>query len=299
MRETFLEDGWGPEAADRLAGALAAVDAEGRPGVATLDFDDTCIAGDLGDAVFHRAVEDDSLDPEGLPGGGPDDPGQRPAAWLAAADEALERAGPGAAYSFVLEAFGGWTLERFREHVRGVLEVELTAPQGLRALAGAPHARVRSGIRRRRRMGHLIGHLRQRGWTVLVVSGSAEWAVEEAVAPLGVAPGEVRGQRTAVRGGLLTRSPELPHVFGPGKVQVLSTRLSAPPDLAIGDSPNDRELLGWATHAVAFDAGDANSIGPEARARGWAVEPARAVGRPSLFDRDPAAHSVDDDPSME
>lgn len=298
MLRDLLEDGWGVEAATRIAAAVAAIAGAGRPGVAALDFDDTCIVGDLGDAVFHRAVEADTLDPVGLPDGGPRDPADRPAAWLAAAEAALERGGPGAAYSFVLEAFAGWTLDRFRAHARQVLAAELAAEQGTRPLTGLPRTRVRSGIRRRRRVGRLIERLGGCGWTVVVVSGSAEWAVEEAVVSLGVAPGAVRGQRVRIRGDRLTREPEPPHVFGPGKVQVLSTLLPAPPDLALGDSPNDRELLGWATHAVAFDAGDANSIGDEARARGWAVEPAVAVGRPSVFDREKSPTAIDDGQSI-
>lgn len=298
MLEDFLEDGWGAEAAGRMAAAVATVDAAGRPGVAALDFDDTCIVGDLGDAVFHRAVEADTLDPAGLPNGGPRDPAARPAAWLAAAEAALEGGGPGAAYSFVLEAFAGWTLARFRAHARQVLAAELAAEQGTRPLGGLARAPVRSGIRRRRRVGRLIERLSARGWAVLVVSGSAEWAVEEAVAPLGVAPQRVFGQRVRIRRDRLTREPEPPHVFGPGKVQVLSTLLPAPPDLALGDSPNDRELLGWATHAVAFDAGDANSIGDEARTRGWAVEPAVAVGRPSLFDGEEQPSAIDEGQSI-
>ena len=49
---------------------------------------------------------------------------------------------------------------------------------------------------------------------------------------------------------------------------------------------------------MAFDAGDANSIGDEARARGWAVEPAVAVGRPSVFDREKSPTAIDDGQSI-
>ncbi len=283
MRDELRRHGWGDEAAERVAAAVATVTAENRPGIAALDFDDTCIAGDLGDAIFHHAAAAGSLAADVLPGwrsvappGAPD--------WLAAVEHALAAGGPARAYGFVLEAFAGWPLEAFRAHCRDTLSAELEAPVGGQRLGGPSGSRVRSGIRFRTRVGALVGRLRDLGWQVWVVSGSAEWAVEVAVERFGVAPGRVRGQRVVVRDGLLTGEGVSPAVFGPGKVAVLEPLLEHPPDLALGDSPNDRELLGWARAAVVMDAGDANSLGREARARGWAVEPTGAVWRPDIFD---------------
>ena len=276
-----MGDGWGDEAAGRLAEAMAAVEADGRPGIATLDFDDTCISGDLGDAIFHHAAAAGTLTAEGLPGWTGRDPPSA-ADWLEGAERALAEGGPPRAYGFVLEAFAGWPLDTFRDHVRTTLAAELQAPFGSRLLGGG--AEVRSGIRYRDKVGALVARLHGLGWQVWVVSGSAEWAVEEAIARFGVDPVRVCGQRVARRDGHLTRTAVEPAVFGPGKVAVLEPRLPHAPDLALGDSPNDRELLGWARAAVAMDAGAANSIGREARERGWAVEPTGPVWRPGLFD---------------
>jgi phosphoserine phosphatase len=283
MREKLRGDGWGDEAAGRLAAAIAAVAAEGRSGIATLDFDDTCIAGDLGDAVFHHAAATGSLAAGALPGWATTAP-PRVRDWLAGAERALAAGGPAQAYGFVLEAFAGWPLDAFRAHCRTTLAAELEAPVGERRLAGPAGPRVRSGIRFRSRVGSLVARLHDLDWQVWIVSGSAEWAVEEAVGRFGVAPARVRGQRVAVREGVLTGEGIEPAVFGPGKVAVLEPLLAHPPDLALGDSPNDRELLGWARTAVVMDAGDANSLGREAGARGWAVEPTGPVWRPDLFD---------------
>ncbi len=283
MYETLRDDGWGDPAAQALAGVIAAVDRDARVGQATLDFDDTCISGDLGDAVFHHAVEAGALDPRGLPGAVGSEGEPEPAAWLAAADHALAEGGPARAYAFVVQAFAGWTIAEFRRHVGRVLESELRSEPGSRPLAGGGGARVRSGIRRRRRVASLIEHLHRRGWVVRIVSGSAQWAVEEAVASLGVSGDRVRGVRVGQHDGRLTREVLEPLPFGPGKVEALRPELPGGPDLALGDSPNDRELLAWARTAVAFDAGDANSLGREARERGWAVEPATAAWRPELF----------------
>lgn len=282
MRDELRRHGWGDEAAERMAAAVAAVTAENRTGIAALDFDDTCIAGDLGDAIFHHAAEAGSLAADALPGWVSSAP---PGAldWLAAAEHALAAGGPPRAYGFVLEAFAGWPLEAFRAHCRATLAAELEAAVGGRQLGGPSGPRVRSGIRFRTRVGALVGRLHDLGWQVWVVSGSAEWAVEVAVERFGVAPGRVRGQRVVVRDGVLTGEGGGPAVFGPGKVAVLEPLLEHPPDLALGDSPNDRELLGWARAAVVMDAGDANSLGRETPARGWAVEPTGAVWRPELF----------------
>ena len=79
MYDDILADGFSAAVARQLAGLI-----EG-PGVAVFDFDDTCIEGDLGDAVFHHAVAAGSLTAR-LPGM-PDDPAVDP--WLDEAERIL------------------------------------------------------------------------------------------------------------------------------------------------------------------------------------------------------------------
>ncbi len=273
MQGTLQRDGWSAAGAGFLARVVDEVARTQRAGVATLDFDDTCIAGDIGDAIFHRAAEQGLLEP----------PGRSAAEWLRRAEQILDERGPGKGYAYVLEVFAGMELGRFEEHVRDTLSQELAATVGRRALAGGDGIRVRSGIRYRRRVRQLIRRLDEAGWQVWIISGSALWAVRIAAASLGVAAEHVLGQRTELRDGCLTDRSVEPPVFGAGKVQVLSRVLGRPPDLAIGDSPNDRHLLEWAAHGLVMDAGDANSMAPEASARGWAVEPVPSSWRPSIF----------------
>lgn len=270
MLDTHLADGWRPEVAQRLADLLAA------PGVAVFDFDDTCIEGDLGDAVFHHAAAAGSLTAR-LPGM-PDDPTADQ--WLEEADRILAEDGPETGYPFFVQAFAGWTVTEFRGHARDVVEAEQAAPRGRRSIG--TH-RVRSGIRYRRSVSRLIERLRRASWQVWIVSGTAQWAVEVGAEALGVPSRRVRGQRVDLDGDRLTAVPVHPTVFGQGKVQVLRDRLDGPPDLAVGDSPNDLHLLQWARHALVLDAGDANSLGPVARERGWSVQPVASSWRPDLF----------------
>ncbi len=270
MLDEILADGWSPAVARQLAGLL-----EG-PGVAVFDFDDTCIDGDLGDAVFHHAVAAGSLTAR-LPGM-PDAPTTDH--WLGEADRILAEEGPETGYPFFVRAFAGWTVTGFRRHARDVLAVERGAPRGRRPIG--TH-RVRSGIRYRRRVVRLIERLQRASWQVWIVSGTAEWAVEVGAEELGVPPERVCGQRVELEGQRLTAEPVHPTVFGAGKVEVLRGLLDAPPDLAVGDSPNDLQLLQWARRAVVLDAGDANSLGPLARSRGWSVQPVASSWRPDLF----------------
>lgn len=274
MREELQRDGWSPQGARYLAQVIGMAAAGAGQAVATLDFDDTCIAGDIGDAIFHRAAERGLLDP----------PGRSPQEWLERAEAILDERGPGRGYAYVLEVFAGMPLARFEEHVRWTLAQELADTVGQRWLAGDSRIRVRSGIRYRRRMRRLIHRLHETRWQVWVVSGSALWAVQIAAASLGIPADRVLGQRTELEDGALTNRSVDPPVFGEGKVQVLSRVLDRPPDLAIGDSPNDRHLLGWATHGLVMDAGDTNSLAPEAASRGWAVEPVPRSWRPPIFD---------------
>jgi len=88
MFDDLVADGWCTEVASRLVPLLE------RSGVAVFDFDDTCIEGDLGDAVFHHAVEAGTLTTT-LP-----DTSDRPSAaqWLSAAQRTLDIAGPQEGY---------------------------------------------------------------------------------------------------------------------------------------------------------------------------------------------------------
>lgn len=270
MIDVLESDGWSTPVARQLAHLLDC------PGVAVFDFDDTCIEGDLGDAVFHHAVEAGSISTAlfDLPA--------HPTAddWLATADRLLEEHGPEVGYPFFVQAFAGWSVDDLRAHARAVLLREQAAPRGQRALGSQ---RVRSGIRYRDPVVRLARRLRDAGWDLWIVSGTAQWAVEVGADPLGVAAHRVCGQRVEVRDGTLTDVPVRPTVFGAGKVEVLRERLDGRPDLALGDSPNDTQMLQWSRHAVVLDAGDANSLGPLARERGWGVQPVRSSWRPSLF----------------
>ncbi len=279
LRDELLRDGWCSEAATALAAIIG-----GTPrGIAALDFDDTCIAGDIGDAIFHHAAERALL--PGRPYGvSPSSEFVDPVSWLDAASRLLDERGPAEGYAYVLRAFAGVTEREFDRHVRAVLEHELSARVGTRPFDGRIDRDVRSGIRYRQPVVHLARRLMALGWHVVLVSGSARRAVQIAAEPLGVAPENVVGLEVEIADGVMTDRIVGPLIYGPGKVTALRAVLPRPPDLAVGDSHNDLELLRWADAAVVIDGGDENSLGERAREEGWVVQPVGVVWRPVIAD---------------
>jgi HAD superfamily phosphoserine phosphatase-like hydrolase len=96
-------------------------------------------------------------------------------------------------------------------------------------------------------MAELIGNLREAGARVVIVSGSPQIAVEEAVRVYGLAPENVCSLRSRIVAGRLQPELDGPLTSGAGKVEAYRRLGLAAPLAAFGDSPSDLPLLRTAT----------------------------------------------------
>lgn len=307
-------DELGGFAPDVQAGLRAALDQlEALPAarrVVAFDFDNTCIRGDIGEAVFHRTIDrlDVPLGPDVLallpdeqggaalreavaalgPVGARDltsEPARRARYLLRVAYERLEEhVGVREAYAFVVQILAGLTpaeLEArataiFREGLARAMAVErLHPPEGLKG----PPVEVLRGLRGRAAVVDLARAARARGARVLVISASAEWIVRgPARLLLDAPPTDVQGVRLAVdAAGALTTTVVEPFTYAEGKVAAIEALTGGPPALAVGDARTDLEMLASSTvAALVIDRGDPDLRAAAAR-DGWLLQPASTL----------------------
>ena len=115
--------------------------------------------------------------------------------------------------------------------------------------------------------------LRGAGYEVWLVSASNGWVIEAAAPMVGAAPTQVLGMRVEVEAGLLTERMVRPLTCNQGKVDAIRQQLHRAPDLAVGDSLGDLEMLEAASLALVV--GRHDTPGAElpklAASRGWPV----------------------------
>lgn len=85
--------------------------------------------------------------------------------------------------------------------------------------------------------------LQTAGYEVWLVSASNRWIIEAGAPFLGVPAAHVLGVEVAVEAGRLTDRTVHPVTCNAGKVEAIRARLGRLPDLAIGDSLGDLEML--------------------------------------------------------
>lgn len=204
-------------------------------GVAALDWDETCICGDISYALLDDLATRALVDP-----------------WIAYRDKiAADRL---LAYrELAIELLAGRTPAEVRAWTRRVYEAGLGSGK----------------LRRVPEMESLIRALLLRGWSVYVVTGSAGEVVATLARELGLPRDRVLGM-DAVLGadGRFTDTLIEPVTWREGKTANLLARAGGPPDLAIGDSEGDIHLLESAGCAVWIDRGDPE-LSRVAKERAW------------------------------
>lgn len=210
-----------------------------RPPIATFDWDNTAIRGDIQESVLlwldHR------------------DGGRRTQVYEHLAAEA----GRPAAYQWAAEVVAGLYELEVRELTLEVVESYLN--QG--------------GLRFRPEMRDLMFALQRWGWEVWVVSASAEVVVQTIAQFYGVPADRVIGVKlTVAPDGLL-----LPHTAGPltyrtGKVAAIDRFIGRRPTFAAGDTDTDIEMLQASRHVLLMDRGNDEAL-TAAREGGWWVQP--------------------------
>jgi HAD superfamily phosphoserine phosphatase-like hydrolase len=210
-----------------------------RPPIATFDWDNTSIRGDIGEAVLEH------LDAR--------DGGRRVATY----EEKLRAFGKPVAYPWAACALAGTTAAELREIVVDVVDE--------RVLDGR--------IALRPEMQDLYAELEIHGWEVWVVSASAEAIVAPFAAFYGVPPTRVIGMRLAAdeRGRLL---PDLagPATYRQGKLEAIDRLIGRRPTFAAGDADTDLEMLHAAECRLVIDRGDPALL-EAAQAGDWWIQP--------------------------
>jgi HAD superfamily phosphoserine phosphatase-like hydrolase len=96
----------------------------------------------------------------------------------------------------------------------------------------------------------LIGGLGQAGYEVWIVSASNSWIIQAAAPLVGVDPARGLGIHVEVVNDKLTGTLVQPLTCGAGKVTAIHEKIRKDPDIAVGDSMGDLELLESARHPL-------------------------------------------------
>lgn len=229
---------WSPHVRARLERMLDEVGSRSDPPpLATFDFDETCIRGDISHAVL------DDLDRE--------QPG------LVARYQAECAVDLYTAYvNLVGTLCGGRTFEEVRARTEAALN---------RGLADGRLAIV-TEIR------DLMDVMRSRGWEIRVVTASAAPIVQSVVERYGLSAEHVLGIRPEVgEEGRYGWGVLEPVTYREGKLTAIRAAVGRDPLFAIGDSMGDRWMLEAARYALLLDHGDP-VLQALASSRGWMIE---------------------------
>jgi len=290
-----------------------------RP-LAVFDWDNTVIAGDIGDSAFASALEEGLLAPEGaaldallaplptahvepLKGAWPR------AKWLAPAEppadlrwrvhrayeDMCKEKGNSVCYPWMTQAFAGWSEPAAIAFAERTITKELERAIAPYPIEGSGEAvSVVRGVRLRPEMVALIGALDRGGFDVFIVTASPEWLVQAFVSRVGLTKERVIGMRTTLGPAGFSSMLDQPVTYRAGKVAAIRTRVppgGRVPVFAAGDALTDLEMLEEASDLALFmDRGDP-TVRARADARGWAVQRPFEL-QPALTAVAPAAAKV-------
>lgn len=210
---------WSPSNARRIQEVIHDVERSTDRPVATFDWDNTCMAGDISELMLSVLSTDQERD-------------------LLREYEALfETHGRERAYAFCCEVHASNTAAHI-EH---------------RAAAALQQALQQDRVQIRAPMRDLCHELTARGWEVWIVSASLVHLVRAAARTFGVPRDRILGVQLEESDGLLAPRVREPMTMYEGKVLAIRHHIGKRPDLAAGDSPNDLPMLRYARHAIVID----------------------------------------------
>jgi phosphoserine phosphatase len=237
---------------------------------AVLDFDNTCIVNDVGEATLAFICRNHLLRcGELLPSGAQAcDPPYHERVFRHYY-ELLHDGDIRAASLLCAGVLAGFKSHQAAAAVSAALDAEGTVP-GKAELYGVPIAHglaVRPGLRR------LIDFSAKNDIQIWIVSASPEIAVRAAMARFGL-DGNLIGLRHRVSDGVLSCVLDEPHSIAQGKVDCIKKFIDDKrrPLFAVGDSVHDLPMVEYAELRAVVECG--NDMTQEARRRGWFVLPA-------------------------
>jgi phosphoserine phosphatase len=258
------------DASTALEAAIGARIGGGERPFAVLDFDDTCIVNDVGEATLAFMCRNQLLRHGGLLPSGAQacDPPYHERVFRHY-HELLDGGDIRAASLLCARILAGFAPRTAAAIVAAALEAEGTLP-GKTELYGVAVARglaVRPSLRR------LIDFSAAHNIDIWIVSASPEIAVRVAMTHFGLG-GNLIALRHQVADDVLSPTLEEPHSIAEGKVDCIKKLIDSKrrPLFAVGDSVYDLPMVAYAEiHAVVEQD---NALTQEARRRGWFVLPA-------------------------
>jgi phosphoserine phosphatase len=259
---------------DALTALEAAISARitgaGDQHFAALDFDNTCIVNDVGEAALAFMCRNQLLKTgELLPAGAqPCNPAYH-AQVFRHYHQLLDRGDIRSASLLCAGIFAGCSRAEAAAIVAATLDAEGNVT-GTAELYGIPIARglaVRPGLRR------LIDFSAANNVQIWIVSASPEIAVRAAMERFGLS-GNLIGLRHRIDNGVLSQALDEPHSIAEGKVDCIKAFIhgSRRPLFAVGDSVYDLPMVAYADLGAVVERD--NALTQEARRRDWFVLPA-------------------------
>ena len=205
-------------------------------GVMCLDWDETCAAGDIGEALLSY------LDPSG---------------------KALDDYADKLAAGNILEAY-----------VESLFVIAGYSPEQVRAICEKTVAwALQTGrVQHRPEIQDLIKAATERGWEVWVVTASGTPVVQAFASLYGLPPERVIGMDLTVEGGVYLPRLKGVATYRQGKADAIAERIGKPVCLAVGDTLTDLEMLRLAQHGLVIGPRH-KDLGMEAKQRGWKIQP--------------------------
>jgi HAD superfamily phosphoserine phosphatase-like hydrolase len=217
-----------------LARLLA--DDHGAKPLATFDWDNTCITGDIGEAVLEDLGAD-----------------------LVAEYDRRCAIDKHDAYAWCAYQVAG----------RTAADAEALADRAIDARLANGRMRLRPEI-----IG-LMRALERHGFEIWIVSASEERLVRAFAPRYGIARDRVIGMRLAEEGGVLQPRLDGPNTYRQGKVDAIDLRIGRRPVFAAGDAETDLEMLESAGHRLFLDKSrdPHDRMRQIATDRGWWLQP--------------------------
>jgi phosphoserine phosphatase len=317
MRKVDLDlgPGWLPENVEALADLIARVGRgspsydPAHPPYAVFDWDNTCLAGDLGDAFFYGACRRAALPLREEAIWNVLTPSEERealyAAWQAVASQAgnVNQAALAAfrwqmarsfrllaqrihdwAYAWQTQALAGLTPSQVEALTDLIIEEESRRPLGHEVLP-APDGRreaelIPQGLRLYPQMAELRRRLEMAGIISWVVTATSEIIVRAGAHRLGFARERVLGTRSQLADGRITGQIKETFACGPGKVELIRRYIhpTQRPVLVVADGLTDRDMLEYGSDVrLVIDRGvpGLKERAEAGRARGerWLLQP--------------------------
>jgi phosphoserine phosphatase len=236
---------------------------------ATLDFDNTCIVNDVGEATLAFICENNLLRCSDLvpSGGKPGDPDYH--AQVFRHYHQLLNGGDIRAASLLCARI----LAGFRpDEAKAVVAAALDGEGNIRGEAELFGIRIARGLAVRPALQRLIEFSTANAIHIWIVSASPAVAVQAAMQRFAL-PGNLIALRHRIVDGVLSRTLVAPHSIQEGKVDCIKTFIDGTrrPLFAVGDSIYDLPMLEYARLRAVVERD--NAMTQEARRRGWLVLP--------------------------